>query len=91
MNAENEEEEREEESDDENDEVDPAVEASDIAMIEEVADDVATLARLPPLTRADLNLARFSIFKVHLVFSRNCLTFIHAHDVASYPGQQNCQ
>lgn len=43
------------------DEVDPSVEASDAAMVEEVAAKVNADSPLPPLTRAEINLGRFSL------------------------------
>jgi hypothetical protein len=50
------------------DEVDPLVEASDAAMIEEVAAKVNADSPLPPLTRAEINLGHFSLSKVGVSF-----------------------
>jgi hypothetical protein len=46
------------------DETDPSVEASDKAVVEGVVADVELDGRLPPLTRDEVNLGRFSVLKV---------------------------
>ena len=54
------------ENDDEDngDKLDPSVEASDKAMVDQVAKDAGGSSELPPLTRAQVNLGRFAITKV---------------------------
>ena len=50
--------------DEDKDEIDPAVQASDDTVVDEVAVE-ADHDGLPPLTRAEVNLGRFAITKVH--------------------------
>jgi hypothetical protein len=52
--------------DGDDDELDPDVAASDAAMIGEVIEEIDedVDGRLPPLSRADINLGRFSVSKV---------------------------
>lgn len=49
------------------DEIDPAVEASDSAMVEQVAVDAMADDSVPPLTKAQINLGRFSLAKVRII------------------------
>jgi hypothetical protein len=53
-----------EEDGDEADEIDPSVEASDAAIVKEVAAETDEQADVPVLTRADINLGRFAVTKV---------------------------
>ena len=46
------------------DEIDPSVEESDAAAVDVVAAEVEADTTLPLLTRADINLGRFSLSKV---------------------------
>jgi hypothetical protein len=46
------------------DEIDPSVEESDAAAVGAVAAEVEADSTLPSLTRADINLGRFSLSKV---------------------------
>jgi len=46
------------------DEIDASVEASDAAIVDEVAAEVNADDSLPTLTRAEINLGRFSLSKV---------------------------
>jgi hypothetical protein len=57
-------EEHEDEEIEDDDEIDPAVEMSDSAMVDEVAAEADADGSLPPLTRAQTNLGRFSLSKV---------------------------
>jgi hypothetical protein len=50
--------------DDDGDEIDPSVDESDAAAVDVVAAEVEADATLPLLTRADINLGRFSLSKV---------------------------
>ena len=53
----------EEPAEEDTDEIDPAVEASDTAIVNEVAAELDT-ETLPSLTREEINLGRFSLSKV---------------------------
>jgi hypothetical protein len=53
----------EEPDEEDTDEIDPAVEANDNAMVDEVAAELDT-ETLPSLTREEINLGRFSLSKV---------------------------
>ena len=57
-------EEENEEDRDEADEIDPSIEASDVAIIKEVAVETDEQADTPVLTHTDINLGRFAIMKV---------------------------
>ena len=52
------------EEDGEGDEIDASVEESDAAAVDAVAAEVEADATLPLLTRADINVGRFSLSKV---------------------------
>ena len=54
----------EEENEEDGDEIDSSVEASDVAIIKEVAAETDEQADAPVLTRADINLGRFAVTKV---------------------------
>jgi hypothetical protein len=67
----------EEPDEEDTDEIDPSVEASDNAMVDEVAAELDT-ETLPSLTREEINLGRFSLSKVlfnliHSSHATDCL------------------
>ena len=57
-------EEENKEDGDKADEIDPSVEASDVAIVKEVAVETDKQADTPVLTCADINLGRFAVMKV---------------------------
>ena len=60
--------EQRDDEDEDRDDIDPSVEASDAAIIEEVAAEAGEHVDAPALTRADINLGRFAVTKVEAFF-----------------------
>jgi hypothetical protein len=71
-----------------NDEVDPMVAASDNAVILEVAEEVGYSGRIPLLSREEVNVRRFSVFKVHTLTTSFTLVLTSRYVCISFDSLQ---